>query len=86
MLLPSGIDPSSSIRRPVQSLIKGLERAIVAYSGGVDSTLVLKVSHQQLGANAVAVTAVSPSLARGDLDEARRGGRPDRGPARVVGK
>ena len=72
MLLPSGIDPPSSIRRPVQSLIKGLERAIVAYSGGVDSTLVLKVSHQQLGANAVAVTAVSPSLARGDLDEARR--------------
>ena len=35
--------------------------ALVAFSGGIDSTLVLKVAHDVLGARAVAVTAVSPT-------------------------
>ncbi len=44
----------------------------VAFSGGVDSTLVLKMAHDQLGPRAVAITAVSESLPSGELDEARR--------------
>jgi uncharacterized protein len=44
---------------------------IVAYSGGVDSTLVAAVAAQALGDRALAVTAVSPSLPPGDLEEAR---------------
>lgn len=36
---------------------------LVCYSGGVDSTLLLKVAHDVLGRSAVALTAVSPSLA-----------------------
>ncbi len=36
---------------------------LVAFSGGVDSTLLLKVAHDVLGEGAVAVTAVSPSFA-----------------------
>ncbi|MDE3091719.1 MAG: ATP-dependent sacrificial sulfur transferase LarE, partial [Chloroflexota bacterium] len=42
----------------------------VAFSGGVDSTLVLKIAHDQLGARAVGVTAVSESLPTGELEEA----------------
>jgi uncharacterized protein len=40
--------------------------ALVAFSGGVDSTLVLKVAADVLGSGAVAITAISPSL---PLDE-----------------
>lgn len=43
----------------------------VAFSGGVDSTLVLKMAYDQLGARAVAITAVSASLPSGELDAAR---------------
>jgi len=37
--------------------------ALVCFSGGVDSAFVLAVAHQVLGDRAVAMTAVSPSLA-----------------------
>ena len=44
--------------------------ALVAYSGGVDSTLLAKAAHDALGDRAVAVTAVLASLAPAELDEA----------------
>ena len=59
-------------RRKLEALIRGLDHVVVAYSGGIDSTLVLKVAAEQLGNGAVAATAVSPSLAKGDLEEAQR--------------
>ena len=43
----------------------------VAYSGGVDSTLVAAIAHEQLGDDAFAVTGVSPALAPHLLKEAR---------------
>jgi uncharacterized protein len=46
--------------------------AVVAYSGGTDSTLVAAVAARALGDRTVAVTAVSPSLAPGEAEEARR--------------
>jgi len=46
--------------------------AVVAFSGGVDSTLVASVASRALGDRALAVTAVSPSLAPGEAEEARR--------------
>jgi uncharacterized protein len=55
----------------LEALLRGLERVLVAYSGGIDSTLVLKVAHDVLGEGAVAATAVSASLARDDLEDAR---------------
>lgn len=45
--------------------------ALVAFSGGVDSTLLAKAAFDALADRAVAVTAVSASLAPRELDEAR---------------
>ena len=44
----------------------------VAYSGGVDSSLVAAIAHEQLGDQALAITGVSPSLAPHLLLEARQ--------------
>ena len=46
-------------------------RVAVAYSGGIDSTVVAQAAHDGLGDSAIAVTAVSDSLATGELEEAR---------------
>ena len=54
----------------LRALIAGLSSAVVAYSGGVDSTLVLKIAHDELNEHAVGVTAVSPSLPSGELEAA----------------
>lgn len=47
--------------------IAALERVLVAFSGGVDSSLVAYVAAETLGADALAVTSGSPSLKRSDL-------------------
>ncbi len=48
-----------------------LGSVLVCYSGGVDSAFVLSVAHETLGTRAVGMTAVSPSLAPGEKDDAR---------------
>lgn len=45
---------------------------IVAFSGGVDSAVLLAVAYRVLGSRVVALTADSPSMARAELDEAIR--------------
>jgi uncharacterized protein len=47
-------------------------RVAVAYSGGVDSTVVAQAAQLALGDAAIAVTAVSDSLASGELEEAEK--------------
>jgi len=48
-----------------------MEQALIAYSGGVDSTLVAKIAYDVLGDRAMAVTAVSPSLLPEELEDAQ---------------
>ncbi|MGA2593226.1 MAG: ATP-dependent sacrificial sulfur transferase LarE [Bryobacteraceae bacterium] len=44
------------------SVLRGLERVMVAYSGGADSAYLAWAAHQVLGGNALAITADSASL------------------------
>lgn len=55
----------------LQALFQEIDQALIAYSGGVDSTLVAKIAYDVLGDRALAVTAVSASLLPEELEDAK---------------
>lgn len=55
----------------LKTLFGEMEQALIAYSGGIDSTLVAKIAYDVLGDRAMAVTAVSPSLLPEELEDAK---------------
>ena len=64
-------DPELVDRRErLLAILRGYGKVAVAYSGGVDSAVVAKAAQVALGDTTIAVTAVSESLAQGELEEA----------------
>jgi uncharacterized protein len=53
-------------------ILKRMQKVAIAYSGGVDSSLLLKIARQNLGENVLAVTADSPIYPQEELRFARR--------------
>ncbi len=64
-------DPYAARLGRLQQTLAALPGAVVAFSGGVDSTMLLHACRAALGDRVVAVTADSPSLPRAELAAAR---------------
>ncbi|HZA14900.1 MAG TPA: asparagine synthase-related protein, partial [Myxococcaceae bacterium] len=75
MLSPDRIEQlchsSHSKLDQLRASIRARGSVLVAFSGGVDSAFVLKIALEELGDRAVALTAISPSVAPAEKQEAR---------------
>ncbi len=72
---PTLTDLPPHLRDSVETILaemRRMDRIVVAFSGGVDSSVVAALAHRALGDDALAVTAVSETLAARELDEARQ--------------
>ena len=64
---PTAHEPWTARLERLRALLRDLGSAVVAYSGGVDSSVVLRVAHEVLGARALGVIGRSDSYAEREL-------------------
>lgn len=69
MINLSDIDLQTKLQR-LKDILAGMGSAAIAYSGGVDSTFLLKVAHDILGDNVIAITARSSTYPEREFNEA----------------
>ena len=70
--LASFPDMSSAVKlERLREILRGHEGLLVAFSGGVDSTFLLRVASEELGPRCHALTCVSITMARSEADDAR---------------
>lgn len=80
----TGADGTAMRLRALEERLRGLGQLMVAYSGGVDSAFLAATAHRVLGDDMLAVLADSPSLARRDLEQARKFAEAQGIPLRVI--
>ena len=56
----------------LSEILRTYGRVIIAYSGGVDSTFLIKVAYDTLGLGAIAVTSISESYPESEFEETKK--------------
>ncbi|MFN3698605.1 MAG: asparagine synthase-related protein, partial [Dictyoglomus sp.] len=55
----------------LKNLLRDLKKVAIAFSGGVDSTFLLKIAKDVLGENVLAITLISPLFPEEEIKEAK---------------
>ena len=72
-LMPAPLASELDTKRDhLLGILRGMGRVAVAFSGGIDSTVVAKAAFVALGDKAIAITAESPSVPRAEIAEAQQ--------------